>query len=204
MAISKAALTLAVGLCASACGGSGSSPTAPDVAYSGVEVRLNPAVMPPGETSLASVWAWSKGVWGPIPVSGWTSSNRAVATISATGVITAIAPGTTLITGAFDGGSHAAPLGVFGERDLEGLNVSCGSMPAGIQFTICNVTARTRVGEGPVKATWTSSNPEVAPLAPDGSAPSASVLALRKGSGLTVITATYGAFTGNATVEVRD
>lgn len=195
-------LALAVMLFATACGGSGASPTAP-TSYSGVEVRLNPPVMPPGETSLASVWASSKGIDGPIPVTGWTSSNRSVATVSASGVVTAIAPGTTLITGAFDGGSHAATLGVFGERDLEGLNVTCGSIPTGFQFTQCNVTARTRVGEGPVKATWTSSRPEVAPLATDGSTPSAATLVLRKAKGQTVVTATYGAFSATATVDVQ-
>jgi uncharacterized protein YjdB len=37
--------------------------------------------------------------------SGWSSSNPAVATISATGLATAIAPGETLITGRYQGDS---------------------------------------------------------------------------------------------------
>jgi len=43
----------------------------------------------------------------------------------------------------------------------------------------------------------------VAPLATDGSTPSAATLVLRKAQGQTVVTATYGAFSASATVDVQ-
>lgn len=210
MTITKAGgLALATMVLAVACGGSDSSPTSPTASggYTGLEMHLSPAVLPAGETSLASVWAWTNGVgglnFGPIPVTRWTSSNASVATVNTTGAITALAPGTTSITGAFEGGSHAATLAVFGQRDIEGLTVTCGPILPGSQGTFCDVVVRTRVGNGLVKATWTSSNPEVASLAGDGARPSSSALLLVKTAGQTIVTATYGAFQGTTTVEVR-
>ena len=55
-----------------------------------------------------------------------------------------------------------------------------------------------------MKATWTSSRPEVASLATDGSRPSSAILLLANAPGQTVVTATYGAFPTTATVDVRN
>lgn len=210
MTITKAALVLAIGLYAAACGGSGSSPTAPtgaSVTYSFLSAIVNPSVLPVGETAFAKVegWTFTAGdkTYGPIRVSAWRSSSTAVASVTNTGIVTAAAPGIATLTATSDAGPYSTTVSVFGDRDVEGLMVTCEDIPAGIDGVFCHAAARTRVGNGPVKAQWTSSRPGVGSLATDGSKPSAEVLVLRVTPGQTVITATYGAFTAAATVEVK-
>jgi len=213
MAISRAALVLSVGLCAAACGGSGSSPTMPtptgsSVTYSFLSAVVSPSVLPVGETAFARVEGWTitagDRVYGPIGVSAWRSSSTAVASVTNTGIVTAAAPGIATLTATSDAGPYSTTVSVFGDSDIEGLTVTCGDIPPGIDGVFCSAAARTRVGNGPVKARWTSSRPDVGFLATDGSTPSAAILVLRKNAGQTVMTATYGAFTGTATIEVRD
>ena len=213
MAISKAAVGLAVGLCASACGGSSSSPTTPtpagsSVTYAFLSAIVNPPVLAAGETAFARVEGWTitagDRIYGPISVSAWRSSSTAVASVTNTGIVTAAAPGIATLTATSDAGPYSTTVSVFGDSDVEGLTVTCGDIPPGIDGVFCSAAARTRVGDGPVKARWTSSRPDVGFLATDGSTPSAAILVLRKNAGQTVMTATYGAFTGTATIEVRD
>lgn len=202
---------LAAALLAAACGASGSSPTSPTLPstsgnFSLVAASVTPDVLPVGDTAFASVSGWTTQngapIFGSIPVTRWTSSNPSVATVVDTGSVTARAPGTAALTAFFDGGSRATTVSVFADRDIEGLVVTCASIPAGATGAFCNVAARTRVGSGPVKATWTSSRPEIASVATDGSRPSTAMLLLAHAPGQTVVTATYGAFQATATVDV--
>jgi len=209
---SKAALVLAIGLCASACGGSGSSPTTPTattslVTYSAVTAEVNPSVLPTGDSAIASVRGWTTKdhtpIFGPIPVKAWSSSNTSVATISSTGSVTAIAPGTATLTGASDAGPYAATLNVFGERDIEALDVTCISPVRVTQITSCEMQLRTRVGNASVRATWSSSNAEIASVL-NGSFSAGAAFVMGRAPGQALIRATYGAFTATATIEVRN
>lgn len=204
-------LALGAAIFAAACGGSGSSPTAPTAPsnqgiFSLVVASVTPGVLPVGETGFASVSGWTtqngSRIYGNIPVTRWTSANTAVATVATTGVVTAVGGGTASLTAMFDGGSQATTVSVFTDRDIEGLVVTCSSIPAGAAGSFCTAAARTRFGNGPVKARWTSSRPDIASLANDGSTPSVAMLLLAQAAGQTVVTATYGAFQGSATVDV--
>lgn len=204
-------MAFAAAVLVAACGGSGSSPTAPTTPssqgiFSLVVASVTPGVLPVGETGFASVSGWTtqngSPVYGNIPVTRWTSANAAVATVANTGVVAAVGGGTATLTALFDGGSQATTVSVFTDRDIEGLAVSCPPIPVGIAGVFCTVAARTRYGNGPVKATWRSSRPEIASLANDGSTPSTATLLLGHATGQTVVTATYGAFQGSATVDV--
>lgn len=108
----------------------------------------------------------------------------------------------TVLTAAC-GGTHAATVSVFGDRDILGLRVTCAEMLPSSSGTFCDVVARTGRGDGPVKARWTSSRPEVASVANEVLPPSSTMLLLANAPGQTVVTATYGAFQGRTTVDVR-
>jgi len=207
----KAALVLAIGLCASACGGSASLPTTPtnpsaSSAYTAVSASVTPSILPQGDTASASVWGWTRKdgapIFGPVPNARWASSNTSVATVTTSGEVTAIAPGTATITATSDAGSHSASVRVFGLGDVEGLSVTCLSPVPVKQGTSCQSQARTRVGDAPIRASWTSSKPEVASVLGTGFNAN-SVFINANAPGQTVMTATYGAFTATATIEVR-
>ena len=204
-------LALSAGLFAVACGGSGSSPTAPtspstSSAYSLVAASVTPSLLPPGETASASVWGWSRPngslIYGPVPNARWTSSHPSVAAVTDSGTVTANAPGTATITATSDAGTHAASIRVFSTSDIESLLVTCLSPVPVKQGTSCQAQVRTRGGDAPVRATWSSSKPEIASILGPGFSAN-SVLVNATAAGQTVITATYGAFTASATLEVR-
>jgi hypothetical protein len=208
----SASLALALVVFVGACDGSSSSPTAPttsrpSVVYLFPTASVNPAVLAVGDTGVASVWAWTTSngtpIYGPIPVTRWTSSSTAVATVTNSGSVAAVAPGTATLTATFDGGTQVATAGVFGPRDIEAVEVACFSPVALKQVTTCQAQVRTRYGNAPVRAAWTSSNPDVASLV--GSPAAASTAFLNANApGQTVVSATYGVFRGEATVEVRN
>lgn len=137
-----------------------------------------------------------------MPNARWTSSNPSVASVTTTGEVTANAPGMAAITATSDAGSHAAAIRVFGTSEIESLLVTCLSPVPVKQGTSCQSQVRTRSGDAPVRATWSSSKPEIASILGPGFG-SNSVLVTTAAPGQTVITATYGAFTASATLEVR-
>jgi hypothetical protein len=205
------ALALTVAIVAVACGGSSSSPTAPTApstssSYTFVTASVTPSLLPPGDTASASVWGWTSKsgspIYGPVPNARWASSNPSVASVSTTGEVTAHAPGAASITATSDAGSHSASIRVFSTADIESLLVTCLSPVPVKQGTSCQAQVRTRVGDAPVRATWSSSKPEIASLLASGFTTN-SVFINANAPGQTVITATYGTFTASATLEVR-
>lgn len=205
------ALTIALAIVAVACGGSNSSPTAPTApatssAYTLVSASVTPSLLPPGETASASVWGWTNKsgspIYGPVPNARWASSNSSVASVTPTGTVTANALGTATITSTSDAGSHSATVTVFGDADVSFLQVACLSPVQVKNGTSCQALASTRFGTAFVRATWTSSKPEIASILGPGFG-SSSVLVNANAPGQAVITATYGTFTASATVEVR-
>lgn len=204
------ATALALSVFAVACGGSNASPTAPSTArstvYAFLSAGVNPAVLAVGETGLASVTGWTidanERIYGPIPVSRWTSSNTAVATVTDSRVVTAQAPGTATLTATSDGGTFATTVSVYGDGDIEELEVTCVSPVLVTQVTSCQAQVRTRYGKAAVRAAWTSSTPEVASLVGSPTASTGAFLNANS-TGQTTVTATHKTFRGSTTVEVR-
>ena len=201
-------LALAAMLFATACGGSDSSATSPtrSPAYTQVTASVNPPLLSAGDSALASINGQTRqgrrSTFGPVPVTHWTTSNPSVATVTAAGEVTAVAAGTAILTAVSSAGPYEATVTVFGATDISFLDVTCLSPVKVKEGASCQVRAWTRLGPAPVRATWSSSNPEVASILAPGFAANA-VFINANASGQTVITAIHGAFQASATLEVR-
>ncbi|MDB4917107.1 MAG: hypothetical protein JWM95_4751 [Gemmatimonadetes bacterium] len=128
----------------------------------------------------------------------WSSSAPAVATISAAGVVTAVANGTTTITAAAGGITGTTTITVNGGANVGSISVSLGnSTLSGNATTLATPTVRDPQSNVIVATvTWSSSVPTVARVAANGT-----VTAL--GTGTTNITATIGNVVGSATFTVN-
>jgi hypothetical protein len=201
-------LALAAMLFATACGGSDSSATSPTTspAYTQVTASVNPPLLSAGDSALASINGRTRqgrrSTFGPVPITHWTTSNPSVATVTAAGEVTAVGPGTAILTAMSSAGPYEATVTVFGATDISFLDVTCTSPVQVKEGTSCRVRAWTRLGPAPVPATWSSSTPEVASILAREVAASG-VYLNTVSPGQTVITATYGTFTASATLEVR-
>jgi len=130
----------------------------------------------------------------------WTSSNTGVATVSATGVVTGVAPGNATITATSEGKSGTSAITVTAPAPAPVASVTVA--PATLPLTVGQtgtLTATTRDAANNVLTdraiTWTSSAEGVATVAPNGT-----VTAVAPGSA--TITATSEGKSGTATVTV--
>ena len=93
----------------------------------------------------------------------WTTGNPAIASVSPTGVVTGIGPGTTIVTGTADGVPGSATLNVQSSAGSVTVALGTGSLRVG-QTT--SAVASVRDASGALVAgrtiAWTSSNPAVA------------------------------------------
>ncbi|WP_439643263.1 beta strand repeat-containing protein, partial [Gemmatimonas sp.] len=137
------------------------------------------------------------------PLSGravvWTSSNTAIATVSAAGVVSAVAPGTALIIAVSEGVSNAATVTV---SNVPVASVTATLTPTSIQVGATSVgTAVTRDGGNNVLTgrvvTWASSNTAVATVSGSGVVTGVS-------AGSATITATSESVNGTATITVTN
>jgi alpha-tubulin suppressor-like RCC1 family protein/uncharacterized protein YjdB len=186
-----------------------------------VTVTVNSATLIVGQTTQASATvrdALGNSLTGRAVAR--TSSNPAVATVSTTGVITAVAPGTVTVTATSEGVSGTSPA-------LTILPVPVASVTVSLRSTSLNVgqttgaTATAKDAQGNVLAgrpvTWTSSAPAVATVSGTGasglvsavSPGTASITATVDGvggsSGLTVAPVPVASVTiapGNATIQL--
>ena len=132
----------------------------------------------------------------------WTSSNTSVATVDASGVVTAVAAGTATITATTVDGSKTATCAVTVSTTIIAVTgVSVTPTTATIQI---NQTAQISAIIAPSNATntnvnWTSSNPSVATVSATGLVSPLTV-------GTVTITATTvdGSFTASATVTITN
>ena len=129
----------------------------------------------------------------------WQSSNAAVATVSSSGVLTTVAPGTTTISATYQGiagtwlvtvNDTVTALSLFGNNTLTASTMQTA------QFS-----AAATMSSGPVQnvtnpATWVSSNPAVATVSGTG-------LVTAVVAGTTEITATYNGFSASVLVTVN-
>lgn len=200
-------LAVAVALLTAACGGSTPSSPTPSSLIGGpslVSVTVVPPSLLPGETGSASAVGWStrnnSSIYGPLPVSRWTSSDTRVATIDSAGRVTAIGSGTARITATIDGGTVVGQVVVFTESEVEGLDISCPTpvtLPIGV---FCQAYGRSRTASRlEVRVTWSSSNTEVATIG-NASEPSHAVAVVGRAAGETVVTGTLRGLSARATV----
>jgi trimeric autotransporter adhesin len=163
-----------------------------------VTVALGQPTLTAGATTSAS--ATLRGATGQL-LSGrtinWASSNTAVATINATGAITAIAPGTVTISATSEGRTGSAVLTVT-PPPVALVNVSLGAQSLQVgQTTTASAVARDAAGNvltgRPVN--WSSTTPSVASVNGAGV-----VTALAPGT--TVISASIDGRVGTAALQV--
>src|SRR5690606_20222283 len=100
----------------------------------------------------------------------WSSSSTAVATVSSSGRVTAVAPGTATITARSEGRSGTASVRVV-EREVESVEVTPGTLSL-VAGSSGSLSAVVRDDEGSRLAgrsvTWRSSSQEVATVDSDG------------------------------------
>jgi uncharacterized protein YjdB len=126
----------------------------------------------------------------------WSSSSNTVATISATGVVTAVASGQTTITAAVGTITGQATITV-AIPTVQTVTVSPATATLTALGTTTRLTAAVQLSNGSPGTqipTWSSSNPAVATVA------GGTVTAV--GNGTATITAAVGTVTGTATITV--
>lgn len=220
MSVRQNALCAAVLLFAVACGGGGSgdsrgaapqapAPIAPAVAtVATVEVALGSATLTVGASTdaAATLRDASGNALAGLAIT-WTSSNIAVAQVSATGVVSALTPGTTTISAASQGKSAGAQLTVIAvptepvaETPAPVASISVSLATSGLHAgETTQATALARDSGGNVLAdrsvTWSTSNPAVAIVSGAG-------LVSAVGVGTATISATSEGRVGSASITV--
>ena len=128
----------------------------------------------------------------------WQSSNPAVATVSSTGLLTALTLGSTVITATDQATTGSLVVTVVAKSVTAVLVVGPTTLPTG-QAVVLTASATTTGGKQVVTdgVTWQSSNPAVASVAGDGT-----LTALSRGT--TTVSATYQGVTGTLAVTVAD
>ena len=130
----------------------------------------------------------------------WTSANTAVATVSGTGLVTAVSNGTSRITARSGNASGSASITV-AEPVPTRITVTPSShtleaIGATVQLTGSVRDQRNNVMSG-LAITWSSGDEVVATVNADG-------LVTAVSNGMTEITATHGSITGRATITVSE
>jgi uncharacterized protein YjdB len=168
------------------------------VPVSAVAVLPSTASVTAGQTvALAAVVRDTAGTVLTDRVVSWTSSDTHVAIVSATGVVTGVAAGTTVITASSEGKSGSSTITVVAPA-IGSVTVapSSDTVQVGdkvtLTATVKDVTGAV-VTDRPV--TWTSSNTAVATVSTGG-------IVTGRSAGTAVITATSGGRSGSATVLV--
>ncbi|MFI5229884.1 MAG: Ig-like domain-containing protein, partial [Gemmatimonadales bacterium] len=167
-----------------------------------VQIVLNPASVSVGQTTQATVIA--KDAAGNVitgrPVT-WRFGNPGIGTISATGLITATAPGVGGLTAIVDGFPGAMDLTIGAAQVGTPASVGVALNPTSISVgQTSQATATVRDGAGNVVAgaqvAWTSANSAIASVSQSG-------VVTGLAAGTTSITATVGAnIVGSASVTV--
>jgi uncharacterized protein YjdB len=128
----------------------------------------------------------------------WASLNPAVATVSATGLVSGVTDGTAVITATSEGATGQVTVTVFGSPVIATVTVSPSApfMGIGTQQTL---TATAKAGSGTTITdavfAWTSSNPAVATVDP------ATGVVTVVGAGTATITATASGISGTAALR---
>lgn len=141
-----------------------------EVPVASVAVVPSTATLPIGQTTqLAAIVKDSAGGSLTDRIIGWTSNAPAIATVSSSGVVTAIATGTATITATTGGKSGTAMVSVPVPVASVSIAINSTTLYVG-QSTQAIATARDTAGEALAgrNLTWTTSNPLVASVSATG------------------------------------
>lgn len=179
----------------------GETPLSITIATPVTSVTVTPASpsIPVGvqQQMVATARDASNNVVNGFPVT-WSSATPAVATVSASGMVTGVANGTSVITATVTGVSGITTVTVSGGINVGSITVNPITTLNGNGTTTASAVVRdpsNNIING-AAVTWSSSNFRIARVAQDGT-----VQAL--GSGTSTITATIGAVSGSAPVTVN-
>ncbi len=203
-------LTLAFGLILVACGGGGgSSPSpapTPTVTLQSIALAPSgPTLNIGGSVDLTANASYSDGSTAPVDNSAvWTSSNPAVASVSAMGVVTGLAAGSTTISASKDGKAGVASVTVTASAvSLTGLSLNATNLLMFQGGAIYDLTATATWSNGTAtvpydsNVAWTSSNPAVATVNAGGV-----VTPVAGGTAVITASASGHSATCNVTVQV--
>ena len=206
---SLALASFLIALAAAGCGsgshagsnGSGKGSTTPP-ALASIAVTPSVATIAPGATQqFKATGTWSDGSTGDVTsTANWSSSSTSVATVSAAGLATAAAAGTTTLTATISGVTGTAMLTVTpAAPTLSSIAITPASpsIAAGAtqQFTATGTYSDGTTSNLTASVTWASSSTAAATI-------NAAGLATAVAAGSTTITATDGAISGTTMLTV--
>jgi len=168
------------------------SPTQPTAAFlrkaevSNFAITGSGALLGIGQTSqLTATMKTPQGVGTVTDLVTWTSADPNVATVDATGLVTAVALGTTTVKAKFDADEASLRIDVL---EISGLSIggslALGAVGATSQLTLTGTWPGGITRSVAALATWSSSNPAVVSVTPTG-------LVRANAFGSATITATY-------------
>jgi hypothetical protein len=157
------------------CGGN--TPTAPSTPGGATSSQLRvsaPQTLLVGQTGKATatkVDPRDGAMAGEAVAAVWQSSNPAVISVSADGTVGALARGTAQITATYQGISGAASTNVFADSDIIAVEITCPATLLLGQQLQCVVSTRLAGGIAipVITADWSSSNPAIVTVYPQGS-----------------------------------
>jgi uncharacterized protein YjdB len=192
---------LVVSLTASACSGSSTTtPTGTLASQLSVSLAGTGFLVPGQASQLTATETLSGGTTQDVTtMSAWQSSNSSVATVSSTGLVTAVATGAATITATYQGTAGTQLVAVSTTTVASMLILGPGSLGTG-QTSQLIATASLLGGMTQIvtnAAAWQSSNPRVANVSSSG-------LLTAVGPGTTTITASYLGRAGTLAVTVND
>ena len=179
------------------------SPTHPTANYlrkaevSNFAITGSGALLGIGQTSqLAATMKTPQGVGTVTDLVTWTSADPNVATVSATGLVTGVALGTTTVKATFDADEASLRIDVL---EISGLSIggslALGTIGAASQLTLTAIWPGGVTRQVAAQATWSSSNPAIASVTLTG-------LVRANAFGSATITATYLTKSASANVNV--
>ncbi|MBU6152003.1 MAG: Ig-like domain-containing protein, partial [Chloroflexi bacterium] len=177
-------------LITAACASDGSmTPAVPDQ----VTVSAPSQSLPVGGQVQLAASVRARGNTLPIGVSGWTSSNPAVATVSGSGAVSGVSRGSATITASVGGTQGSVSLLVAGVRGIQVVPAAVTLAPGGTQALAAVLDLDP--GAANVVPTWSSLSPSVATVSNAG-------VVTAVASGTAVVVASAQGVQGTTTVTV--
>jgi uncharacterized protein YjdB len=164
-------------------------------------VTVSPSTLPLTQGQTGTLTATATDAAGNVlnRTLTWTSDNTSVATVSGTGVVTAVAPGTATVTAAESGGKSGSSAVTVAAIPIASVTIapstSTVTVGQGTQLTATVKDVNGNVVANPTVA-WQSSNTNVASVSSTGAV-------MTTASGTVTITASSGGQSGTAVVTVN-
>ena len=169
------------------------------LSLSSLEVSAADASLRMGETTTVKAEAEYSDGSEQLVTPTWSSSDPGVASVTAEGVVAALAVGTTVITGTYEDQSGSVNIDVSEAVSLSSIEVFAedSSLRVGETTTVKAEAEYSDGSEQLVTPTWSSSDPGVASVTAEGVVAALAV-------GTTVITGTYEDQSGSVNIDVSE